>query len=106
MYTAGIQGVYRHDKLRSKFALAARHGFKKYYVTHQLAQCDIGITNTGIYNFLDTIILKTKDLQCPKFKKDITLHFIMAKPIDLEAMYGNSVLDLDYGTTHIHPAIC
>jgi hypothetical protein len=41
MYNDGMQGVDRHDQLRSKFALASRRGFKKYYVTHQLSQVDI-----------------------------------------------------------------
>jgi citrate lyase beta subunit len=41
MYNDVIQGVDRHDQLRSKFALASRHGFKKYYVTHQSGQVDI-----------------------------------------------------------------
>jgi hypothetical protein len=60
MYNDGMGGVDRHDQLRSKFALSSRHGFKKYYVTHQLAQVDIGITNAGIYISLVHPHLKNK----------------------------------------------
>jgi hypothetical protein len=33
------------DLLCPKFALSSRHGFKKYFITHQFFQMDIGITN-------------------------------------------------------------
>jgi hypothetical protein len=50
-YTNDMQCVGRHNQLRSRFALASRHGSYKYYIMHQLAQLDIGITNAGILNF-------------------------------------------------------
>jgi hypothetical protein len=93
--------VDHHDQLRSKFALASHHGFKKYYVTHQLAQVDIGITNEGIYFSLVHPHFKNKESQRSKFNEDITLQFIAANSLDWQTLYVNSVLDaIDYGATH------
>jgi hypothetical protein len=92
--------VDRHDQLRSKFALASHHGFKKYHIMHQLAQVDIVITNTGIYLSLTNPHLKNKEGQCGEFNKDITLHFIAANSIEWQTLYGDSVLDtINYGAT-------
>jgi hypothetical protein len=63
MYNDVMQGVGRHDQLRSKFALASLRGFKKYYVTHQLAEVGIGITNAGIYFSLAYPHLNNKEGQ-------------------------------------------
>jgi hypothetical protein len=63
MYNDGMQGADCYDQLRSTFALASRHGFKKYYVTHHLAQVDIGIANEGIYLCLAHTHLKNKEGQ-------------------------------------------
>jgi hypothetical protein len=101
MYNDGIQGVDRHDQLRSKFALASRHGFKKYYVTHQLAQVDIGITIVGINFSLAHPHLKNKEGQRRKFNEDISLQFITANSLDWQSLYGNYVLDaINSGATH------
>jgi uncharacterized protein YcbK (DUF882 family) len=55
-----MQGVDPHDQLRAKFALSLRHGFTKYYITHQLAHMDIGIINAFIYFFLANPHLKKR----------------------------------------------
>jgi hypothetical protein len=82
--------------------LASHHGFKKYYITHQLSQVDIGITNAGIYFSLANPHLKNKEGQRRKFNEDIALHFITVKLIDWQVLYGNSVLDVcDSDTTRI-----
>jgi hypothetical protein len=99
MYNYGMQGVDRHDQLRSNFALASCHGFKKYYIMHQLAQVDIVITNAGIYFSLANPHLKNKKGQHRKFNEDIA--FIAVNSIDWQTVYGNSILDaIDAGTTH------
>jgi hypothetical protein len=101
MYNDGMQGVDHHDQLRSKFALASRHGFKKYYATYHLAQVDIGITNAGIYLSLAHPHLKDKEGQRHKFNEDIALQFIAVNSLDWQSLYGNSVLDaIDSGATH------
>jgi hypothetical protein len=94
----GMQVVDRHDQLQSRFALASRHGFKKYYITHQLTQLDIGITNAGILYFESHPQLKNKEDQRRKFNESIANHFIQARIISWEALYGNSILDLDSQT--------
>jgi hypothetical protein len=71
MYNDGMQGMDRHDQLRLKFALSSRHGFKKYYVTHQLAQVGIGIKNAGIYFSLAHPHLKNKEGQQRKVNEDM-----------------------------------
>jgi hypothetical protein len=101
MYNDGMQGVDRHDQLRSKFALASHRGFKKNSVTHQLAQVDIGIINACIYLSLEHPHLKNKEGQRRKFNEDIALQFIAANSLDWQSLYGNPVLDaIDYGATH------
>jgi hypothetical protein len=60
-YTTTLQGVDHHYQLRAKFALSSRHGFNKYYTTHQLAQMDIGITTTCIYYFFTNPHPKKKE---------------------------------------------
>jgi hypothetical protein len=101
MYNDGMQGVDRHNQLRSKFALASRRGLKRYYVTHQLAQVDIGITNVAIYFSLAHPHLKNKEGQRRKFNEDIALQFIAANSLDWQSLYGNFVLDaINYGATH------
>jgi hypothetical protein len=101
MYNDGMQGVDRHDQLRSKIALASHHGFMKYYVTHQLAQVDIGITNAGIYFSLAHPHLKKEEGQRCKFNEDIAIRFIAANSLDWQSLYGNSVLDaIDSGATY------
>jgi hypothetical protein len=97
-YNNVMQGVDRHDQLRSRFALASRHGFKKYYITHQLAQLDMGITHAGILQFEAHPELKNKEGQQRKFNKSIANYFIKAMLISWEALYGNSILDLDSQT--------
>jgi hypothetical protein len=100
MYNDGMQGVDCHDQLRSTFALASRHCFKKYYITHQLSQVDIGITNAGIYLSLANTHLNNKDGQCHKFNEDIAIQLIASNPLDWQKLYGNSVLDaINSGTT-------
>jgi hypothetical protein len=101
MYNDGMRGVDHHDQLRSKFALASRHGFKKYYVTHQLAQVDIEIKNAGIYFSLAHPHLKNKEGQRRKFNEDIALQFIAANSLDWQSLYCNSILNtIDSGATH------
>jgi hypothetical protein len=60
-YSKNMQGVDHHDQLQSKFVLSSRHGFKKYYIIHQLAQMDIGITHACIYHVLANPQLKKKE---------------------------------------------
>jgi hypothetical protein len=71
-YNNNMQGVHRHDQLPSRFALVSQHGFKKYYITHQLAQIDMGITNTSIYYFKANPHLK---------KEGARRSYITARPI-------------------------
>jgi hypothetical protein len=101
IYSDGMKGVDRHDQLRSTFALASCHDFKKYYITHHLTQVDIGITNAGIYFSLAHPHLKNKEGQRRKFNEDIALQFIAANSLDWQTLYDNSVLDaIDSGATH------
>jgi hypothetical protein len=93
-----MQCVDGHDQLRSRFALASRHVFKKYYITHQLAQLDICITNAGILYFKAHPELKNKEGKCSKLNESIVNHFIQARSISWEALYGNYILDLDSKT--------
>jgi hypothetical protein len=68
---------------------------------HQLTQVDIGFANAGITFFLTNPNFKNNEGQHRKLDEDIFLHFIVAKSIDWQAIYGNSVLDVcDSGTTH------
>ncbi len=48
-YNKYIDGVDRHDRLRSTFLLGKKLHFKKYYVKLFLFLCDIGFTNAWIY---------------------------------------------------------
>jgi hypothetical protein len=92
--------VDRHDQLRSTFALASHHGFKKYCIMQHLAQVDIGIINAGIYFSLANIYFKNKEDQRRKFNEDTTLQFIAVNSLDWQTLYGNSVLDaINSGTT-------
>jgi hypothetical protein len=60
-YNKNMQGVDWHDKLRAKYDLSSIHRFKRYYITHQLAKMDIGITNSCIYHALANPKLKKKN---------------------------------------------
>jgi hypothetical protein len=78
--------------------LASWHGFKKYYITHQLSQLDISITNAGILYFQAHPELKNKEGQRGNFNERIANHFIQVRSISWEALYRNSILDLDSQT--------
>jgi hypothetical protein len=71
----------------------------KYYITHQLAQLDIGITNSGILYFEAHPELKKKERQRSKLNKSIANHFIQASSISWDILFGNSILDLISQTT-------
>jgi hypothetical protein len=60
-YNKNMQGVDCHGQLRIKIDLSSRHGFKKYYITHQLAQMDIGNTHACTYQFLANPQIKKKE---------------------------------------------
>jgi hypothetical protein len=60
-----------------------------------LAQLDIDITNAGILYFEAHPELKNKEGQRKKFNASIVNHFIQARSISWEDLYGNSILDLD-----------
>jgi hypothetical protein len=63
-----------------------------------LDQLDIGITNTGILYFEAHPELKNKEGQSRKFNESIVNHFIQERSISWEALYVNSILDLDAQT--------
>jgi hypothetical protein len=98
-YKKNMQGFDRHYHCCSRFTLSSRHGFKKYYITHQLAQIDMGITNNAIYYVEANPHLKKKEGVRRSFVEDIADHLMDAKHIDWEGIYGHSTLDLDSGTT-------
>jgi hypothetical protein len=100
-YTNNMQGVDCHDQLRSRFALASRHGFKKYYITMQLAQIDMGITNAAILLLDANPHLKKKKGARYSFVEDIAEHLMYANSIDWEGIYCHSTLDLDSGATKL-----
>jgi hypothetical protein len=68
--------------------------FKQYYITHRLAQLDIGITNAVILYFEAHPELKNKECQHRKFNESIANHFIQVRSISWEALYGNSILNI------------
>jgi hypothetical protein len=59
---------------------------------------DINITYPGILHFESRPELKNKEGQCRKFNESIANHFIQARSIRWEALYGKSILDLDSQT--------
>jgi hypothetical protein len=63
-----------------------------------LAQLDIGITNSGILYFEAHPELKNKEGQNSRFNESIANHFIQARSISWEALYGDSILDIDSQT--------
>jgi hypothetical protein len=80
-YNNDMQGVDHHEQLRSRFTLASRLGFKKYYITHQLAQMDMGITNADIYYFEANPHLKKREGARRSFFEDIAEHFMCMQSI-------------------------
>jgi hypothetical protein len=59
-YNAYMMGVDHYNQLRSTFALAKRHGFKKWYVKIWLALIAIAFANASICYFLANPDLKRK----------------------------------------------
>jgi hypothetical protein len=49
LYNDGMQGVDRHDQLRTLFSLATRHQFRKYYVTLMMALIDFALVNAYLH---------------------------------------------------------
>jgi hypothetical protein len=98
-YNNNMQEVDRHDQLRSRFILASRHRFKKYYITHQLPQMDMGITNAAICYFEANPHLKKKEGVRHSFVAEIADHLMDANSIDWEQLYSHSNLNLDSGVT-------
>jgi hypothetical protein len=59
----------------------------------------MGNTNVGIIFFEAHPELKNKEWQRQKFNESIANHFIEARAIAWEALYGNYILDLDSRTS-------
>jgi hypothetical protein len=57
-YNDGMQGVDRHDQLRTLFSLATRHQFRKYYVTLIMALIDFALVNAHIHYHMAHPLLK------------------------------------------------
>ena len=61
-YNQGMQGVDRHDQLRTLFSLATRHQFQKYYMTLIMALIDFALVNAHIhYHMAHPALKKSKE---------------------------------------------
>ena len=95
---AGMQAVDRHDQLRQTFALASRHGFKKYYIKMLLGLIDMALVKNAYiqykmvnaeackissarYDFLETLANTMMDTDWANFmeseKENLTILYYM-----------------------------